>query len=119
MLFKHKTGDAFSEIKQTCDGSNALIFARKTCEVPVANFISTDYPFRLIAGDIVHVKVAAHNKNGWGDFSDINTNGAVVESVPVKMAKPTRNVATNTLQIVVDWLPPSNDGYNDIVSYNV
>ena len=45
ILFKHKTGDAFSEQIENCDGSNQIIFIRKTCEVPVSLFVSPDYPF--------------------------------------------------------------------------
>ena len=68
---------------------------------------------------MVEVKVAAHNLNGWGDFSDINIAGAIIETVPGQMLAPTRDPETNTVQIVVDWLPPVNDGYSEIVSYNL
>lgn len=119
ILFKHKSGDAFSEEAENCDGSNAIIFLRKSCEVPVALFVSDDYAYKLEAGDLVTVKVAAHNQNGWGDFSEVNTEGAIIETIPGAMAAPTRNAATNTVQIVVDWLAPENDGFNTIVSYNL
>ena len=68
---------------------------------------------------MVEVKVAAHNLNGWGDFSEVNSVGAIIETVPGEMLPPTRNPETSTVQIVVDWLPPVNDGYSDIVSYNL
>lgn len=35
------------------------------------------------------------------------------------MSAPTRNPETSTVQIVVDWDPPTNDGFNEIVSYNL
>ena len=82
ILFKHKSGDAFSEEKVNCDGSNQIIFIRKSCEVPMSTFVSADYPFRLEAGDLVVVKVAAHNLNGWGEFSEVNIVGAIIETVP-------------------------------------
>ena len=119
ILFKHKTGDGFSEEIINCDGTNQIIFIRKTCEIPVALFISNDYNFKLEAGDLVIVKVAAHNSNGWGEFSDVNVDGAIIETVPGVMVPPTRNSETNILQIVVDWDPPVNDGYSEIVSYNL
>jgi len=65
------------------------------------------------------VKVAAHNLNGWGDFSDTNYAGAIIETIPSVMNAPTRNPQTNTVKIVVDWLPPANDGYSVILSYNL
>ena len=81
--------------------------------------VSTEYPFRLEAGNLVEVKVAAHNLNGWGEFSDVNTVGAIIETVPGEMDPPSRDAETNTFQIVVDWTAPSNDGYSDIVSFNL
>ena len=78
ILFKLRSdsGETFAEEVDNCDGSNQIIFIRKTCEVPVSVLVSEDYPFRLQAGDLVVVKVAAHNLNGWGPFSDVNTVGA-------------------------------------------
>ena len=87
--------------------------------MPVSVFVSQDYLFRLEAGDLVEVKVAAHNLNGWGDFSEVNIVGAQIETVPGQLLAPTRNAETNTIQIVVDWQPPTNDGFSDIVSYNL
>ena len=96
-MLKHKSGDAFSEEIINCDGSNQIIFIRKNCEVPVSVFVSTGYSFRLEAGDLVVVKVAAHNLNGWGAFSDVNTVGAIIETAPGLMSEPTRNTLTNTV----------------------
>lgn len=49
----------------------------------------------------------------------MNTAGAIIETIPSVMNSPTRNPQTNTVKIVVDWLPPANDGYSEILSYNL
>ena len=119
ILFKHKAGDGFSEAIAYCDGTNQITFIRKNCEVPVSIFISSDYNFQLEAGDLVEAKITVHNLNGWSEFSDVNTDGARIETVAEKMATPLRNTNTNISQIVVDWVVPSNDGFSEIVSYNL
>ena len=119
ILLRHSNGSSYSEELEHCDGSNQIIFLRKYCEVPVSAFTSVDFPFQLVAGSNVIAKVAAHNQNGWSDYSEPNTVGAQIETVPFKLDAPTRDPTTTTFQIVVDWLPPSNDGYSEIISYNL
>jgi hypothetical protein len=80
ILFQHVDRMSFSAETDYCDGTDPLIILRKYCEVPLSVFI-TD-PFELIAGDLIVAKVAAHNLNGWGEYSDENDSGAVVETVP-------------------------------------
>jgi len=43
---------------------------------------------------LLQAHVRAHNVNGWGGYSQVNTAGAFVQSVPIKMAAPTENAAT-------------------------
>ena len=31
---------------------------------------------------VIQVRVAAHNADGWGDFSELNTAGATIETTP-------------------------------------
>ena len=75
----------------------------------------------MAAGTLIKAIYAAHNANGWGPFSDPNTAGAVLETVPNKMAAPTRDPSTTTLKLVVDWvaLVSPENGYTAITSYNL
>ena len=81
-------------------------------------------------GAMILVKVRAHNANGWGGYSALNTVGARIETEPVQMAPPVFDAATSTTtsavltwtalsgndaggagvpisNYVVEWLPPS------------
>jgi len=77
ILFLTK-GNSFAETIVYCNGRDELTFLRKYCEVPMAVFLSTEEPFNLVAGDLVQAKVAAHNLNGWSEFSDVNTLGSTI-----------------------------------------
>jgi hypothetical protein len=45
-------------------------------------------PYNLVLGDLVVVKVAAYNANGWGSESSPNTFGATVRTIPAAMNNP-------------------------------
>lgn len=68
--------NTFAETKIYCDGQDELTLLRKYCEVPMSTLLSIDESFNLVAGDLVQAKVAAHNLNGWSEFSEVNTLGA-------------------------------------------
>jgi hypothetical protein len=79
------------------------------------------FPFNLQAGDEVVAKFAAHNSNGWGEFSDLTTLGALIQVKPIKMATPTRNSQTTIEKLVVDWLALDvpDSGYATVNSFNL
>jgi hypothetical protein len=66
----------FTPILSSCDGSNAVIFALKACQIPIFDLMAA--PFNLKAGDQVIAKVASHNVVGWGPDSDPTNTGALV-----------------------------------------
>lgn len=51
----------------------------------------------------------AHNSEGWGDYSDINTSGATIESNPLELTTLSQDITqlTNT-QIKLVWTAPSS-----------
>jgi len=51
------------------------------------------YGFR--AGDVIQIRARAHNVNGWGGYSQVNTGLAVVQDIPTKMKNPTEGSATS------------------------
>lgn len=37
--------------------------------------VLTASPYSLSANALIVVKISAHNSNGWGDYSNVNTAG--------------------------------------------
>ena len=49
-------------------------------------------------------KVRAHNENGWGDYSELNTDGATIETAPTQMDAPVFVMAESSAsQITISW----------------
>ena len=51
---------------------------------------------------LIQVKVLAHNGDGSGDYSEINTSGATIETAPLIMNTITSYSTTNTA-ITLTW----------------
>jgi hypothetical protein len=60
-------------------------------------------PYNLAYGDLVIARARATNAVGTGQYSQPNTGGATMETVPASMATPTRG-ATTLSSIVVNWV---------------
>jgi hypothetical protein len=71
-----------------------------TCLFSHAYLIAT-YNFEV--GHIVQFIISAHNVNGWGVYSELNTGDAFIMTVPSKMQLVTENSATTFDQIKTDW----------------
>ena len=65
----------------------------------------TEPALSLAYNSFISVKVQAFNLRGWSSLSDVNTNGARVEIVPVKIDLPMNGVLTTETQIDVKWNP--------------
>lgn len=50
----------------------------------------------LSVDTLIQVKVRAHNSDGWGDYSEINTSGATIETTPSAMSTPSFDETTTT-----------------------
>lgn len=66
----------------------------------------------------------AYNANGWGSYSEINNRGPRVNSLPLKIAAPTINLAeVSNTQVTVrfaDALASETGGSDvDIISYEL
>lgn len=68
--------------------------------------------YNLAFDQLIQFKVSARNVNGWGEASELNTQGATVRTVPRFMNPAVREVTTNDKQIFINWQPISS--YNDI-----
>jgi hypothetical protein len=53
---------------------------------------------------VIQVRVRAHNSDGWGQYSEINTAGATIETLPLQMSAPSFDSTTSSnTQIKVTW----------------
>jgi hypothetical protein len=72
----------------------------------------------LSVDELIQVKVRAHNADDWGEYSEINTSGASIESTPLEMglASYDSSMTTNT-QIKLTWteLSGTNAGGSEVV----
>jgi hypothetical protein len=53
---------------------------------------------------VIQARVRAVNADGSGDWSEINTSGATIETLPLVMSQPTFNpIGSSNTQITIDW----------------
>ena len=84
-----------------CDGTSAAIVAALSCSVQMVTVAATT---GLSIDSLIRVRVRAHNSNGWGAYSELNTVGATIEKPPSQMAPPTFDIATSSVsQVVLSW----------------
>lgn len=58
----------------------------------------------LTVDRVIQVRVAAHNADGWGEFSEINTSGATIETLPLVMDPLSFDAsATSNTAIKLTW----------------
>jgi len=63
-------------------------------------YLIQQYSFKV--GAIVQARVRAHNKNGWGGYSQINTGDAYIQYKPAKMPTPTEGSGTSFDRIQIN-----------------
>jgi hypothetical protein len=76
----------FAEYTALCDGAGDPALSDLACVVPMASL--TGAPLSLAVGDLIEFKVRARNDRGWSTTSDVNSDGVLAQSVPVRMAAP-------------------------------
>lgn len=65
----------FIVLTSVCDGASQLVMTQLGCSVQMSTLLST---YGYIRGQLVLVKVAAYNINGWSAFSSQNSGGVFV-----------------------------------------
>lgn len=76
-----------------CDGTNAAIILAAKCEIPISTLRSTHgYEY----GIMLQARVRAHNSNGYGGYSSLNSAGAELEGPPTFMNTPLKDDASST-----------------------
>ena len=59
---------------------------------------------QLPVDTLIQVRVRAHNSKGWGDYSELNTLGATIETLPGTMTAPTFDLSlSSNTQIYLQW----------------
>lgn len=66
-----------------CDGADATIVSQRVCRVPMSTIRALT---ALPRDSLIRVKVRAFNARGTGQFSDVNTVGATIETVPTNLS---------------------------------
>jgi hypothetical protein len=62
-----------------CDGTQTGIVTARTCSIPMAAVIALT---GRAVDTLITVKINALNARGYGDYSEVNTVGALIEQVP-------------------------------------
>lgn len=78
-------------------------------------------PFNLLQGDLIVAHVRASNAYGDGDFSDPNTTGLSVQTVPHKplLAPVLVSQSETSITVQMPEIVGDNTGGSDILSYNL
>jgi hypothetical protein len=101
ILFLLSDGVTFSTETTYCDGSDSSIASALSCQVPMATVESVT---GLAVDSLIRVKIRAQNANGWGDYSELNTAGATIETAPTQMATPAFVLASSSASaIALSW----------------
>lgn len=119
VVIQHSDGTTFSTETSACDGSSAAIVTATQCDIPLTTLIAS--PFSLLRGGLVQVKARAANAQGFGPYSQVNADGALVETVPAQVQGLTFDVAVSSAsQITISWTQlttAAQTGGSAILSY--
>ena len=92
IYFEKSNGD-FAMETTTCDGSDNTIVTNRYCIVPMSTIRTLT---ALPRDSLIRVKVRAYNARGTGQFSELNTDGATVETVPTNLMVVTIDVPSTS-----------------------
>ena len=99
ILFMLANG-AFAHEMTRCDGNNSAVVEYRKCSVPTTTLRTLTARPR---DSLIRVKVRAFNAKGSGEFSEVNTAGATIETEPTNLSVVSIDVpsTTNTATKVV------------------
>lgn len=88
ILFMQANGDFALELTR-CDGTLSTVVSARKCSVPMSTVRTLT---ALPRDSLIRVKVRAFNAKGSGLFSEVNTEGATVETEPTNLSVVTIDV---------------------------
>jgi len=100
ILFLHANGDFAAELTR-CNGTDATVVADRKCSVPMSTLRTLTARPR---DSLIRVKVRAFNAKGSGEFSELNTAGATIETEPTNLSVASIDVpSTSNTATRVTW----------------
>ena len=91
-----KNTGTYVEDTAQCDA----LAATTTCTWPIA-YLTTNQGYQV--GETVQFDVRAQNADGWGSYSNANSVGAIIQTIPGSMPAPTEGATTGYTQMQVTW----------------
>lgn len=83
----------------SCDGTVQAVKDDTECTVPMTEIIALT---SLSRDTVIRVKVRAKNGVNWGEYSELNTDGATIETVPLGSSSISFDLTrTTNIQTVV------------------
>lgn len=112
----------FVEPIQYCDGSDPQTIANMYCDIPMT-VLRAD-PYKLSKGQLIIVVARAFNLYEWGQFSQVNVEGATLETEPVGVTTLAfvDTAESNNMQVKLSWtkLTSSSDiGGSPLTKYTL
>lgn len=97
-----KKADGTFVTDASCDPIAASTqFTNRKCVVSMTTIISVT---GLAVDRVIQVRVSAHNSDGWGEPSEINTSGATIETTPLVMDPVSFDIASSSnTNIKLTW----------------
>jgi hypothetical protein len=93
-----KADGTYVEDTTNCGAAEA---ADLSCAIPMTSIISLT---GLAVDELIRAKVRAHNTNGWGAYSELNTAGATIETLPNQLSAPVADIsASSNTEIALSW----------------
>jgi hypothetical protein len=83
----------FAYLLPNCDGKNADVVSSLQCTVPMSALRTLT---SLPRDSLIRVKVRAFNIKGTGSFSEVNTEGATIETEPTNLIVASIDVPSTT-----------------------
>lgn len=100
ILFMLANGDFAHELTR-CDGADTTVVSARTCSVPMATLRTLTARPR---DSLIRVKIRAFNAKGSGDYSEVNTAGATIETEPTNLSVVSIDVpSTSNTATKVVW----------------
>lgn len=100
-----KSDGSFATITADCNSNAGVNVGTRVCLIEMTVVIART---SLSVDNSVRASIRAHNINGWGDYSELNTVGATIETVPSLMSAPTFEVASSSAaSIALSWTAPT------------
>ncbi|CDW74138.1 pa14 multi-domain protein [Stylonychia lemnae] len=100
-ILLQKFDGSFVEDTTNCNGAIAAIRDATVCFIPMTSIITLTL---LTRDQLIQVKVRAHNIKGWGDFSELNTGTAYVETTAIAPVAPTFDLSLSANdRVYIEW----------------